>query len=51
MRELRREGLKGLLICSGSDEQDALVELADVVVDGPAGVARLFAELADALGV
>lgn len=51
VRELRREGLKGLLICSGSDEQDALVELADVVVDGPAGVARLFAELADALGV
>ena len=28
----------GLLVCSGSSEQTALVELADVVVDGPEGV-------------
>lgn len=32
----------GLLICSGSAEQDALVAVADVVVDGPGGVASLF---------
>jgi len=35
---LRDEGRPGLLICSGSEEQRALVELSDVVVDGPAGV-------------
>ena len=35
---LRDEGRPGLLICSGSEEQRALVELSDIVVDGPAGV-------------
>lgn len=39
----------GLLICSGSAEQDALVAVADVVVDGPGGVASLFDALADEL--
>ena len=42
-------GLPGLLVCSGSEEQEALVELADLVVDGPAGVVdflrRLTADL------
>ena len=38
---LRRAGLPGLLVCSGSDEQEALVALADVVVDGPGGVLDL----------
>ncbi|WP_235750598.1 trehalose-phosphatase [Nigerium massiliense] len=47
---LREEGYEGLLICSGSDEQDALVALADVVVPGPPGVAALLNDLADALG-
>lgn len=45
--EMRAAGnVEALLVCSGSDEQDALVGLADVVVDGPAGVASLLAELA-----
>lgn len=39
--ELRERGLPGLLVCSGSDEEAALRELADVVVDGPAGVVDL----------
>jgi len=39
------DGLPGLLICSGSAEQTALVELADVVVDGPAGVLALLRQL------
>ena len=47
---LREQGLGGLLICSGSDEQDALVALADVVVPGPAGVAALLRQLADEFG-
>ena len=38
-------GLPGLLICSGSEEQTALVELADVVVDGPEGVLALLRQL------
>ncbi len=44
---LREEGRPGLLVCSGSEEQTALVELSDVVVDGPDGVLsflRRFAE-------
>lgn len=39
-------GLPGLLVCSGSEEQTALVELADVVVDGPAGVVGFLTQLA-----
>lgn len=41
---LREQGLHGLLVCSGSDEQPALVELADLVVDGPDGVMALLKE-------
>ena len=36
VEELRADGLPGLLVCSASEEQNALAELADVVVDGPA---------------
>ena len=43
---LRDGGLPGLLVCSGSDEQQALVELADAVVDGPDGVVGWLRELA-----
>ena len=51
IRDLRAAGtLEGLLICSGSDEEDALVALADVVVPGPPGVAELFGRLAAELG-
>lgn len=42
---LREQGLAGLLVCSGSSEETALRELADVVVDGPAGVIELLGRL------
>ncbi len=49
--DLRRGGMTGLLVCSGSEEQRALVELADLVVDGPEGVTRMLRRLAqDAAG-
>jgi trehalose 6-phosphate phosphatase len=38
VRDLRGPGLAGLLVCSGSTEQTALLERSDLVVDGPAGV-------------
>jgi trehalose 6-phosphate phosphatase len=44
--ELREEGLPTLLVCSESDEQGALVPLADLVVDGPDGVLDLLRRLA-----
>lgn len=48
VRAMRDAGERsGLLVCSGSAEQDALHDLADIVVDGPDGVAELFARLAD----
>jgi trehalose 6-phosphate phosphatase len=43
--ELREEGLAGLLVCSQSEEESRLVELADVVVPGPDGVLALLREL------
>jgi len=43
---LRRGGMLGLLVCSGSEEQQALVELSDVLVDGPDGVVELLRSLA-----
>ncbi|MEV0976950.1 trehalose-phosphatase [Streptomyces sp. NPDC049915] len=44
---LRSEGVPGLLVCSGSSEVTELSKRADVVVDGPEGVVRLLAALAD----
>jgi trehalose 6-phosphate phosphatase len=44
--DLREEGRPGLLICSGSEEQKALVELSDVVVDGPEGVLAFLRQFA-----
>jgi trehalose 6-phosphate phosphatase len=46
---LRAEGLPGLLVCSGSTEVTEVAERADLVVDGPAGVAALLQSLADEL--
>ncbi len=43
--DLRTRGLDTLLVCSASDEQSALVELADVVVPGPDGVLDLLRQL------
>lgn len=36
--ELREAGMPGLLVCSGSEEERALMDLADAVVPGPDGV-------------
>ena len=46
VEELRAQGLAGLLVCSASEEQEALADLADVVVDGPVGVLVLMRQLA-----
>jgi trehalose 6-phosphate phosphatase len=46
---LRAEGVPGLLVCSGSTEETALADRADLVVDGPAGVVALLVALADEL--
>lgn len=44
---MREAGLPVLLVCSGSGEQQALAEMADLVVDGPDGVIALLGRLAD----
>ena len=44
--DLRESGRPGLLVCSGSEEQQALVELSDLVVDGPDGVLAFFRQFA-----
>lgn len=49
VRQLRHDGLPGLLVCSASEEQgapDDLVDLADVLVPGPDGVVALLRRLA-----
>jgi trehalose 6-phosphate phosphatase len=52
VRDLREQGLPGVVVCSGSEEVAVLRDLADVVVDGPDGVMtflrRLAADLAAA---
>lgn len=44
--DLRRRGMVGFLVCSGSDEQEALVDRSDLVVDGPDGVVGFLRRLA-----
>ncbi|WP_146826050.1 trehalose-phosphatase [Aeromicrobium flavum] len=46
---LREQGVDVTLVCSASAEQDALVALADVVLDGPEAVAAWLTGLADEL--
>jgi trehalose 6-phosphate phosphatase len=48
VRELRGNGTPGLLVCSASAEVPDLAAEADLVVDGPDGVAALLAGLAEA---
>ncbi|MGI8576648.1 MAG: trehalose-phosphatase [Nocardioidaceae bacterium] len=48
VERLREQGGAGLLVCSGSTEVTALAERADIVVDGPPGVATLLRALVDA---
>jgi trehalose 6-phosphate phosphatase len=47
--ELRAEGLPGLLVCSGSREVVELSARADLVVDGPEGMASWLDRIADRL--
>jgi trehalose 6-phosphate phosphatase len=47
--QLRADGTPGLTVCSGSAEVTALAELADLVVDGPAGVVGLLRALSATL--
>jgi trehalose 6-phosphate phosphatase len=49
VEQFRVDGIPGLLICSASHEEDALADLADLVVDGPTGVAEWLDRLADSL--
>lgn len=49
VRELRAAGLPGLLVCSGSDEESRLRDLADAVVDGPDGVMDFLRDLSAAV--
>ena len=48
VRELRADGIPGLVVCSGSAEVTELADEADLVVDGPEGVVALLTALADA---
>ncbi len=50
VERLRAAGVPGLLVCSGSTEVSALADRADLVVDGPQGVALLLQDLARAVG-
>ncbi len=45
VEDLRAGGMPGLLVCSGSEEESALAEMADLVVHGPAGVLDLLREM------
>ena len=47
--DLRDQGISGILVCSASAEVDALAERADLIVDGPEGVADMLDALADRL--
>jgi len=49
VESLRRNGIAGLTIASGSAEVAAVADRADLVVDGPPGVAALLTTLADTL--
>ena len=42
---LAKQGLPTLLVCSASEEENALVPMSDVLVDGPAGVLDLLRRL------
>ena len=43
--ELRESGIPGVKVCSGSPEAPEVAQAADIVVDGPAGIADLLETL------
>jgi trehalose 6-phosphate phosphatase len=47
VEELREQGLPTLLVCSMSEEESALADRADVLVEGPDGVLELLRRLVD----
>jgi trehalose 6-phosphate phosphatase len=49
-RSMRSHGLPVLLVCSGSVEEQALADIADVVVPGPDGVMELLRQLSSDAG-
>jgi len=49
VRDMATAGVTGLLVCSASNEEEALADLSDVIVDGPAGLAAWLTELAERL--
>jgi trehalose 6-phosphate phosphatase len=49
-RSMRGQGLPTLLVCSGSVEERALADIADVVVPGPDGVMELLRQLSSDAG-
>jgi trehalose 6-phosphate phosphatase len=49
VQALRQDGVSGLLVCSASYEEDALVAISDVILDGTSGVAEWLGALADAI--
>jgi len=49
VRRLREGGLPGIAVCSGSNEVVDLAGESDLVVDGPAGIARLLGGIAAVL--
>jgi len=46
VEDLREQGLNTLLVCSASDEENALLRRSDVVVKGPEGVLDLLRRIA-----
>ena len=49
VREMRAAGTPGLTVCASSSEVTAVAEAADLVVDGPAGLAAFLGELTDSI--
>ncbi|MBA3527838.1 MAG: trehalose-phosphatase [Propionibacteriaceae bacterium] len=49
VEQLRTEDVPGLLVCSASHEEDALSAMADLILDGPTGVAEWLTRLAESL--
>jgi trehalose 6-phosphate phosphatase len=49
VEQLRTEGVPGLLVSSASHEEDALSEIADLILCGPEGVAEWLTRLAENL--
>lgn len=47
--QLRNEGVVAVGVCSASDEEVAVTEMADIVCEGPAGIAAWLEDLAEAV--